>query len=174
MIPAAPYPAIDKTAPCTKVDPEIFFVSRGNAAVAIDVARRVCKGDNSNMPCPFLAGCLNWALTHAVEGVWGGKSDVERKAIRKKYSIKAEPLELTVYIPRGPAPRNLIPHGTSVGVEKHRRKYEPLCDVCFGFDVERKATGVATGCPDCGLALQPGSVRKHRRAHCPNRAKVPA
>lgn len=136
----APYPEFDGTAACTQVDPETFFPPKGNAVAVIEAGRRVCKGDNSHGTCPFLSGCLNYALTHNVEGMWGGKSDEERRAIRKKYRIKAVSLELASFVggPRGPDPRNLIPHGTAVGVERHRRKYAPLCDECQAYDDRRK------------------------------------
>lgn len=137
----APYPEYDEMANCLRVDPETFFPPRTNAELHAEAGRKVCKGDGTTDPCPFLSSCFNYALTHAVEGVWGGKSDHERAAIRRKYRIKADPLQLTGWVKRSSLPRNGIPHGTAEGVERHRRKYEAPCPECQTFvDDERAAS----------------------------------
>lgn len=45
-----------------------------------------CNGNYDNNICPIRHECLLFALTNnAKEGVWGGTTEVTRKAIRKKY-----------------------------------------------------------------------------------------
>lgn len=69
--------------PCRSVDPEIFFPvgNIGPAQVQIDLAKTLCQ------PCPIIQQCRDYALTHAIEfGVWGGLSETERRAIRRRRS----------------------------------------------------------------------------------------
>lgn len=45
-----------------------------------------CNGDYDGVTCPVRHECLLFALTNnAKEGVWGGTTEVTRKAIRKKF-----------------------------------------------------------------------------------------
>ncbi len=53
-----------------------FFPDNGDNAFA---ARRFCSG------CPVRVQCLEYALHHNLtDGVWGGTSPNQRKAIRRK------------------------------------------------------------------------------------------
>jgi WhiB family redox-sensing transcriptional regulator len=64
---------------CRHADPELFFPegSAGAALEAADQAKRICR------ECPVRARCLDWALTHnAAYGVWGGRTEEERRAFR--------------------------------------------------------------------------------------------
>ncbi len=64
-------------AACRGCDPNIFFTSRGeNKALA--KAKAICA------TCPVSAQCLNCALSQpfVTQGVWGGKSERERRRIR--------------------------------------------------------------------------------------------
>jgi WhiB family redox-sensing transcriptional regulator len=64
---------------CRDLDPELFFpVGVGGPAEAqIQAAKAVCA------LCPVQPDCLNYALTFAEAGVWGGLSEVERQRIRR-------------------------------------------------------------------------------------------
>lgn len=84
----ATYPAFDGTQVCAQVDPELFFPER--AGVAEEVwATDLCKG------CEWRDQCLAYGLTHDVGGVWGGTSEQERKAIRRRAGITPVRLELS-------------------------------------------------------------------------------
>ena len=67
-------------AACRGADPDLFFPDRGdNAAVAQALA--VCAG------CTVRAECLEEALSRPeLLGVWGGKTAVERRQIRRQFS----------------------------------------------------------------------------------------
>lgn len=53
---------------------------------AKDHAVAFCNGDYDGITCPIRHGCLLFALTNnAKEGVWGGTTEITRKAIRKKF-----------------------------------------------------------------------------------------
>ncbi len=63
---------------CREEDPELFFpvgVS-GPALLQVERAKAVCRA------CPVIEPCLSWAMTNGpVEGVWGGTSGDERRAL---------------------------------------------------------------------------------------------
>lgn len=61
---------------CAQVDPDLWFPEKGSQTHA---SKKVCAA------CPVAAQCLEWAVTHKQrEGVWGGKSDQERRAIERQ------------------------------------------------------------------------------------------
>lgn len=57
----------------------------GRTSVEIKEAQKICEG------CPVVDECLEYALTPPFEkwGVWGGKSEKERRQIRKRRSRTA-------------------------------------------------------------------------------------
>lgn len=120
---------VDVVTPCAD-DPELMFADRRSAPVKTERAKAVCR------PCPFRSECLSWALTRGEEGVWGATDEDERAEIRKREGIVA--VRPVVNLPRGNS--RVIPHGTPVGVESHRRKYQPLCETCADFDEQRRAS----------------------------------
>ena len=72
---------------CRDVDPEIFFpVSEARSAA--DPARTICR----RCPTETVSACLKYALTHAVEGVWGATTDLERDRLRQKFGLVAKPI----------------------------------------------------------------------------------
>lgn len=73
--PAKPMPA------CRLHDPEIWFpvgeVGQG-AIMQAELAKAICHG------CPLKDACLDWALRTGVPyGIWGGKTERERRAIQR-------------------------------------------------------------------------------------------
>jgi WhiB family transcriptional regulator, redox-sensing transcriptional regulator len=67
-------------AACRDADPDLFFPAgpTGPALRQVDEAKRICRS------CPVEARCLAWALDHGVtDGVWGGTTEDERRAIRR-------------------------------------------------------------------------------------------
>lgn len=66
---------------CRDEDPELFFPvgSTGPAAFQIEEAKAVCRR------CLSMQTCLVFALEHnEVAGVWGGMSEDERKALKRR------------------------------------------------------------------------------------------
>ena len=72
-------------AACRDEEPDLFF-PRGNtgpAAMQIEEAKQVCRG------CDVRDQCLQWALDNDQEhGVWGGLSEDERRALRRRNMAK--------------------------------------------------------------------------------------
>ena len=68
-------------AACRDEDPELFFPI-GNADLhwsKIEEAKAVCRR------CPVVDDCLRWALeTGQDSGVWGGLSEDERRALKRR------------------------------------------------------------------------------------------
>jgi WhiB family transcriptional regulator, redox-sensing transcriptional regulator len=73
-------PAWRAKAACLDEDPELFFPvgTTGAASEQIQQAKAVCRR------CDVTAQCLAWALnTQQDAGVWGGKTEEERRALRR-------------------------------------------------------------------------------------------
>ena len=70
-------------AACLSHDPELFFPigDSGPAVMQIQQAKAICRG------CPVMQECLSWALDSGQDsGVWGGMSETERLALRRRSS----------------------------------------------------------------------------------------
>lgn len=70
-----------ESAACRTVDPDLFFPvgTTGPALPQIEEAKAVCGH------CPVREECLRWALdTGQTIGVWGGMSEAERRALRRR------------------------------------------------------------------------------------------
>ncbi len=56
----------------------LFFPDRGQTARR---ARVICGG------CPVVKECLEYAVEHDCEGVWGGTTAAERRALKRKREV---------------------------------------------------------------------------------------
>jgi WhiB family redox-sensing transcriptional regulator len=68
-------------AACRDVDPELFFPigNTGPALMQIEEAKQVCRS------CSMVDACLKWALESGQDaGVWGGLSEDERRALKRR------------------------------------------------------------------------------------------
>jgi WhiB family transcriptional regulator, redox-sensing transcriptional regulator len=65
---------------CRQADPELFFpiAVTGSAAREAEVAKAVCGA------CAVRVICLSFALEAMPEGVWGGTTLEERRAVRRR------------------------------------------------------------------------------------------
>ncbi|MFJ9855277.1 WhiB family transcriptional regulator [Streptomyces sp. NPDC101150] len=66
---------------CREEDPELFFPvgNTGPALLQIREAKAVCSR------CPVMKKCLQWAFESGQDsGVWGGLSEDERKAMKRR------------------------------------------------------------------------------------------
>ncbi|RPK80450.1 MULTISPECIES: WhiB family transcriptional regulator [Streptomyces] len=74
-------------AACREEDPDLFFPigSTGPAVVQTAEAKAVCG------TCPVQAACLEWALENGQDsGIWGGLSENERRALKRRSRRRAE------------------------------------------------------------------------------------
>lgn len=75
-------------AACLRVDdPDLFFPIgiSGLTLAQVDEAKAVCHR------CPVMEQCLNWALYGGhVEGIWGGTTESERRAMRRRAACQAK------------------------------------------------------------------------------------
>lgn len=71
---AALFGPVLEQALCAEVDTEIFFPEKGGSDTA---AKTVCRR------CPVQTECLQYAMDHPVDGVWGGTSVHERRHLAR-------------------------------------------------------------------------------------------
>jgi WhiB family transcriptional regulator, redox-sensing transcriptional regulator len=64
---------------CQREDPELFFpiTTTGPALQQVSAAKAVCRR------CIVAANCLSYALDSMQDGVWGGTTAEERRAMRE-------------------------------------------------------------------------------------------
>ncbi|MEV5819246.1 WhiB family transcriptional regulator [Micromonospora haikouensis] len=70
---------------CRDEDAELFFPvgTTGPALLQAEQAKAVCRR------CPVVDQCLQWALTNGVDdGVWGGMSEDERRAVKRRGGLR--------------------------------------------------------------------------------------
>ena len=112
----------DDSALCAQTDSELFFGDKGSRSC--QDAKKLCAA------CPLLEPCRDYALHHAVLGVWGGTTAQQRRALRKTLCIEPKPLnifEADVTVDHG---RGVSRHGTDAGARAHWRAGEKPCEPC--------------------------------------------
>ncbi|WP_225833749.1 WhiB family transcriptional regulator [Streptomyces sp. NK08204] len=75
-------------AACRGTDPDLFFPvgTTGPAAQQTQRAKKVCAC------CRVRERCLRWALdTGQSIGIWGGTTETERRALRRRVSVRRRP-----------------------------------------------------------------------------------
>jgi hypothetical protein len=82
---------VDDTAVCRRPEhaPDTWFPAHNQESQR---AKTLCNGDARHFPCPFLTPCLEYALHHRVDGIWGGTDPAERRKIRAVRGINAKPM----------------------------------------------------------------------------------
>ncbi|TYB69988.1 WhiB family transcriptional regulator [Nonomuraea sp. PA05] len=67
------------------MDAETFFPvgNTGYALIQAAEAKQVCGS------CSVVAACLDWALTMGETGIWGGKTEEERKSLKRSLQRRA-------------------------------------------------------------------------------------
>ncbi len=74
-----------EAAACLEVTDEVSFFPDAENLAAIARAKAVCAS------CPVAWECLTWAITtNQSEGVWGGHTPRERRAIRRRWIEEVE------------------------------------------------------------------------------------
>ena len=74
-------PWADRAACRESENPDAFFPGADQDGRTV-YAKRVCSG------CPVVAECLAWALENGMSvGVWGGLTEQERRAMKRKGAV---------------------------------------------------------------------------------------
>lgn len=68
-----------KRAICNGEAPQVFFPAY-DAPSSTASAKAICKN------CPVAGECLDWALKYDEDGVWGGTSEADRRALKRRKS----------------------------------------------------------------------------------------
>src|SRR2546430_13609382 len=92
-------------AACRDEDPELFFPigTSGPALLQVEQAKAVCRR------CSATDECLQWALESGQDaGVWGGMSEEERRAVKRRGGIRVR-ASLLVFLPQRPHRFTLAP-----------------------------------------------------------------
>jgi WhiB family redox-sensing transcriptional regulator len=63
---------------CADEDPEAFVSSHTMSAAEVRYAKGICSG------CCVRDKCLEFALEHDTQGVYGGRSDDERRSLKRR------------------------------------------------------------------------------------------
>ena len=128
---AHPVPRDADAVPCRK-DPEKQFpaVNAAGHLAAVAAAKAVCDTGNDGAPCPFRDPCLAYSLANDVEGVWGGTTYAERRAMRAEHGIKADRLTVQTVFAE--------PHGTAARYRRHLRDGDPACGPCLDAQNRRR------------------------------------
>lgn len=79
------YPDFDGTQLCREIDPEVWF-PENYISNAVKDAKSICNR------CEWQVECLEYALHYNVDGIWGATIPNERRKIRRRRNIIAEPL----------------------------------------------------------------------------------
>lgn len=74
-----------ESASCLEILDEVSFFPDDEDVMAIARAKAVCAS------CPVASECLTWAVeTNQSEGIWGGHTSKERRAIRRRWLEEIE------------------------------------------------------------------------------------
>jgi WhiB family redox-sensing transcriptional regulator len=125
-------------AECLGEDPELFFPigNTGPSLLQIEEAKAVCRR------CEVMDTCLRWALeTGQDAGVWGGLSEDERRASKRRTSRKARTAPPAPPTPPTTAKRDPTPRpscGTDPGYRAHTNADERQCDACRDWKADTR------------------------------------
>src|ERR1700709_559642 len=104
---------------CRDEDPELFFPigNTGPALMQSEEAKAVCRR------WPVMSECLSWALESGQDaGVWGGLSEDERRALKRRNARARARLAAPLPAAGGAAALLAAPRGTSPDRhDDHRR-----------------------------------------------------
>jgi hypothetical protein len=82
------HPATYTNALCKEIGPDIFFPKKSYGMVDAMAAKRVCG------MCEHITDCREYGVHYMVDGIWGGTTFRERRAIRRARNIMPEKLIL--------------------------------------------------------------------------------
>lgn len=73
-------------ASCSGIETEFFFPEKNIWAIENRQATKICQ------TCVVKIECLEYALHHSVDGIWGGTNRRQRQMIRRKRNIIPKPI----------------------------------------------------------------------------------
>ena len=76
------------TPACTSEEVDLFFAETTDS----DYGKRNHQAKKVCAECPYVAECLEWALKNNEIGVWGGTTERDRKALKRKNFLHPRPL----------------------------------------------------------------------------------
>ena len=68
---------------CAEVGGDLWFPEKNEDTREMRMAKQLC------LSCTHKTECLEWAVKNEMFGIWGGKSAVERKNIRRMRAKRA-------------------------------------------------------------------------------------
>ncbi|MDR2538820.1 MAG: WhiB family transcriptional regulator [Bifidobacteriaceae bacterium] len=72
-------------AKCSGMDPDVFFP----VGTTLQAIEKVAHAKNICSECMVVTDCLDWAIsTNQDSGIWGGKSEEERRVLRRQLPKK--------------------------------------------------------------------------------------
>lgn len=81
------YPRFSSVPRCAETDPDLWFnVGTERGYRELNLLKAICKN------CEVREECYNYALNHAVDGFWAGKTPKEFQRIRSKLGIRPIPM----------------------------------------------------------------------------------
>jgi len=84
-------PGFDGSQPCASMSGDLFFPETSAETIKVKPKLvEICKS------CKFQAPCLQYALEHAVTGVWAGTLERERRTMRRRLKIVAKPVVVKI------------------------------------------------------------------------------
>lgn len=67
---------------CAQVDGDVWFPEQGSDHRVINIAKGICNQCNHRLEC------AEWGINNERFGIWGGLTNSQRNAIRRKRNIK--------------------------------------------------------------------------------------
>lgn len=85
-------PAWTEEALCAETDPALFFPEHNGIEGASSEARKVCavcpvRRDCLEYALEYESGAMGTAMSYSVNGIWGGKTPNERRAIMRRRAV---------------------------------------------------------------------------------------
>ena len=68
---------------CAEIGGDLWFPEKNEDTREMRMAKQLC------LSCTHKTECLEWAVKNEMFGIWGGKSAVERKNIRRMRAKRA-------------------------------------------------------------------------------------
>lgn len=75
-------------ASCLGIDSEFFFPEKNIWSIENQQVKKLCQ------TCMVKKDCLDYALRHSVDGIWGGTNRRQRQKLRKQLNIVPIPIKI--------------------------------------------------------------------------------
>jgi len=123
---------VDRAA-CKEYDTSVFFPEPGDHG---KLAMGICAG------CLVVESCLEWALRHEDEGVWGGVTARKRRALRTQRGVVLDPGDAACG-PRG----EVVGRATARACRRRHEAGEVPCEECRRVNAQAEMQMRRSGAP---------------------------